>query len=62
MIQTIAEAIVELSKVGVMAYCVHFGGKALLLYVQRMPVQPTTENVIDAARARGYEVQACTLR
>lgn len=58
MTEVIASAIVELAKVGVMAYVVHFGGNALLLYVQKMPAQPTNEQVIDAARARGYEVQA----
>ena len=58
MTEVIASAIVELAKVGVMAYVVHFGGNALLLYVQRLPKVQTTEDVIDAARARGYEVQA----
>ena len=60
MIQTIAEAIVELSKVAVMAYVVHFGGKALLLYVEKLPQPwcPTNNEVIDTARARGFEVQA----
>lgn len=58
MIETIAGAVVELGKLAVMAYAVHFGGKALLLYVEKMPTQPTDSQVIDAARARGYEVQA----
>ena len=58
MTEVIAGAVVELAKVGVMAYVVHFGGNALLLYVQRLPKVQTTEDVIDAARARGYEVQA----
>ena len=58
MTEVIASAVVELAKVGVMAYVVHFGGKALLLYVEKMPTQPTDSQVIDAARARGYEVQA----
>jgi len=58
MVEVISGAVVELAKVGVMAYVVHFGGKALLLYVERLPKVQTTEDVIDAARARGYEVQA----
>lgn len=58
MVDVIAGAVVELGKLAVMAYAVHFGGKALLLYVERMPTTQTTEDVIDAARARGYEVQA----
>ena len=58
MTEVIAGAVVELAKVAVMAYVVHFGGNALLLYVQRLPKVQTTEDVIDAARARGYEVQA----
>ena len=60
MTEVIANAIVELAKVGVMAYVVHFGGKALLLYVEKLPQPwcPTNNEVIDTARARGFEVQA----
>lgn len=58
MVDVIASAVVDLARVAVAAYIVHFGGKALLLYVERMPTTPTNEQVIDAARARGYEVQA----
>lgn len=58
MTEVIASAVVDLARVAVAAYIVHFGGKALLLYVERMPTPPTNEQVIDAARARGYEVQA----
>ena len=58
MVDVIAGAVVELARVAVAAYVVHFGGNALLLYVQRLPKVQTTEDVIDAARARGYEVQA----
>lgn len=58
MTEVIASAVVDLARVAVAAYIVHFGGKALLLYVEKMPTQPTDSQVIDAARARGYEVQA----
>lgn len=58
MTEVIANAVVELARVAVAAYVVRYAGEVALIYVQRMPVQPTNEQVIDAARARGFEVQA----
>ena len=60
MTEVIASAVVDLARVAVAAYVVHFGGKALLLYVEKLPQPwcPTNNEVIDTARARGYEVQA----
>jgi len=58
MVEVIAGAVVELARVAVAAYVVRYAGEVALLYVQRLPKVQTTEDVIDAARARGYEVQA----
>ena len=58
MTEVIAGAVVELARVAVAAYVVRYAGEVALLYVQRLPKVQTTEDVIDAARARGYEVQA----
>lgn len=58
MTEVIAGAVVELARVAVAAYVVRYAGEVALLYVQRLPKVPTTEDVIDAARARGVEVQA----
>lgn len=58
MVDVIAGAVVELARVAVAAYVVRYAGEVALLYVQRLPKVQTTEDVIDAARARGYEVQA----
>ncbi len=58
MIDTIASAVVELGKLAVVAYAVHFGGQALLIYVQRMPTAPTEAQAVDAVRRAGYEVNA----
>lgn len=58
MTEVIAGAVVELARVAVAAYVVRYAGEVALLYVQRLPKVQTTEDVIDAARARGVEVQA----
>lgn len=58
MVDVIAGAVVELARVAVAAYVVRYAGEVALLYVQRLPKVQTTEDVIDAARARGFEVQA----
>lgn len=58
MIETITNGVVELGKLAVMAYAVHFGGQALLIYVQRVPTVPTEQELIDQARRRGFEVHA----
>lgn len=58
MVDVIAGAVVELARVAVAAYVVRYAGEVALLYVQRLPKAQTTEDVIDAARARGVEVQA----
>jgi len=58
MTEVIAGAVVELARVAVAAYVVRYAGEVALLYVQRLPKVQTTEDVIDAARARGFEVQA----
>lgn len=58
MTEVISGAVVELARVAVAAYVVRYAGEVALLYVQRLPKVQTTEDVIDAARARGYEVQA----
>lgn len=58
MTEVIAGAVVELARVAVAAYVVRYAGEVSLLYVQRLPKVQTTEDVIDAARARGVEVQA----
>ena len=60
MTEVIAGAVVELARVAVAAYVVRYAGEVALIYVQKLPAPwtPTNEQVIDAARARGFEVQA----
>ncbi len=56
MTETIANAVVELARYAVMAYSVRAGRDVLIHWLDRLPVQPTAEQAVDAARAHGYEL------
>lgn len=56
MTETIANAVVELARYAVAAFAIHKGAQVLIHWLDRLPVQPTAEQAVDAARAHGFEV------
>lgn len=52
----IGNVIVELARLGVMAYAIYFGGNALLIWIQRVSL--SDQQVVDEVRRRGIEVNA----
>lgn len=58
MADTIANAVVEIARLAVMAYGIHYGGRVCLLWVERSTLAQSREQIIDAARREGIEVTA----
>jgi hypothetical protein len=58
MADTIANAVVQIAKLAVIAFAIAKAQPVLLLWVERIPVQPTDEQIVDAARKAGIEVRA----
>ncbi len=57
MSEQIAQAVIELARYAFLAYAVKQGREVLGAWIERMPTQPTKQDVIDQARAHGLEIQ-----
>ena len=55
--EAITTAIVELARYAVIAYAVKNGRDVMIHWLDAMPQKLTPEQVVDAARAHGLEVQ-----
>lgn len=53
---TIADAVVQLARLAVIAYSIRCGRDVLLEWLQRMPARQTDTQLMDEARLRGLEV------
>lgn len=54
--EAVTTAIVELARYTVMAYAIRAGRDVLIHWLDSMPQALTTPQIIDQARARGFEV------
>lgn len=54
--ETIATCLVAMSRLAVSAFAIHKGAQVLIHWLDRLPVQLTAEQAVDAARAHGYEL------
>lgn len=52
----ITGAVVELARYAVMAYAIRAGRDVLVHWLDRLPAQPTDQQLLDAVRVRGLDL------
>lgn len=56
MIETIAHAVVEISRFVLIAYATKQGRDVLIHWLDRLPTKPTAQTILDDARIAGVDL------
>ncbi len=57
MAEIIASAVVQLARYALFAYAIRHGRDVLIHWLDRLPAQPTDQQLIDAVRVRGLDLE-----